>query len=63
MADVRAAGPVVRRRVNRKRAARDGEYVEVGGSVEGGGADGTGGVRMRAYTIVVKAAVHRLRRE
>eukprot|EP00975_Prorocentrum_lima_P058159 12201677-Prorocentrum_lima.AAC.1 len=44
-------------------AARDGEYVQVGGSVEGGEADGSGGVSTRAYTIVVKAAVHCLRRE
>eukprot|EP00975_Prorocentrum_lima_P028424 5973788-Prorocentrum_lima.AAC.1 len=47
MADGRPAVPVVRRRVSRKRAARDGECVEVGCSVEGGGADGRGGARTR----------------
>eukprot|EP00975_Prorocentrum_lima_P017418 3679448-Prorocentrum_lima.AAC.1 len=63
MLDVEAPGRQVRRRISRKRGPCAGEEAVVLAGVDGGRADERGGAPMRMYTLVVRAAVHCLRRE
>eukprot|EP00975_Prorocentrum_lima_P020871 4390951-Prorocentrum_lima.AAC.1 len=49
--------------INGKRPARETAYEAVEGGVVESGGIGNSGVRTRAYTIVVKAAVHCMRRD